>query len=138
MLLDGIWKEFAQAQIIDFNGNNWTQDANSWPFPAPFYVISAYNPCGKKQTANANSILHARLEKYLQETFPAALSIETTGENKDGQWKEVSLAIGGIAISDAVDIAQRFDQLAFFRFTENVIQLIAANGAVYHERRLNK
>jgi hypothetical protein len=121
----GGWDAYVSAvvRIESPGGARWLKPApifrteGRYPDPdgRPIYVLTAYNPDGRRVPDAANAAAHARLESQLRRRgltwWPA--------EGGDVTWThvEASVALVGVAEAEAVALGAAFNQDAIFVFS---------------------
>jgi len=103
-------------------------DAILLPIDPPLFVITASNPFGKLLNSTVNEARHIELYRAIGGLQANASIIETTGCSSDGQWEEQGWGISGLKLSQALALAQQFDQEAIFALTEQHKILFASSG----------
>lgn len=122
-LPDNLLKHYANSEIVTMEGALW---AGTGSLPFPLFIITAHNPFSMK-TSSINDALHKCLQTFLQAHFPEAQWEEVVGQSKDGQWKEISLAISGLSEEQAIAIGRHFAQWAIFRLDDNGLVVVACS-----------
>ncbi len=90
------------------------------------HVLTAWNPYGRSRPLAVNLSHHAQLRDVLRDlgwhTRPAG------ARAPDWQWAERSIAILGVAESDVAEVARDFGQPAFYRWTNDRLHVMSADG----------
>jgi len=130
-----VWDAFASTEIMGLDDAPviWAgRGATPLPLPEPVHVITAQNPHERVLEDNVNNERHQLLHHYLEMRFPKAGLMEVVGRSSSGPWAEASWAISGLTRTEALAIAQRFQQRAIFELTEADLLVIGVDG---QERR---
>ena len=133
-----VWDAFADTEIVGVEDPSlvWAgRGAGLLPLPAPVHVITAQNPHERVLEQDINDKRHHLLHRYLQMRAPEAQWIEVLGRSCRGPWAEASWAISGLPRSEALAIAQRFEQRAVFELTQADQLVIGVDGK---ERRRSR
>ncbi len=91
----------------------------------PIAVLTAWNPMSKKRSEDENcraqARLAARIDQMGLERWPAVNAPQT-------EWQEESFAIPQLPLSDAADLADEFEQCAFYYVAQDVLELATRRG----------
>lgn len=121
MIPQDLLAAYSSAVVTDLQGNDL---AGTTSLPFPLFIITAHNPYSMKTSA-INDALHECLKVYLATHFPMVQWEEAIGQSRNGQWKELGLAISGLSQKEAVAIGGVFAQWAIFRLDHNGLTIIS-------------
>jgi hypothetical protein len=122
------WLAYSSATIKHYALFLTGPHAIPLPTDPPLFIITAFNPFGKLLNSTVNEARHIELYRAIGGLQANASIIETTGCSSDGQWEEQSWGISGLKLSQALVLAQQFDQEAIFALTEQHKILFASSG----------
>jgi hypothetical protein len=99
-------------------------DVGKFPFDAPVHIITAYNPAGIEIDEEINFGRHRSLGLALQRrnVFP------TVGSAPDGSMPEPGFGVLDMTLSDALELASDFGQLAIYRWTPHALSIVDVDG----------
>jgi hypothetical protein len=109
-----IWQAFGRARLC------WKDKSDVLKLARPIHIITAYNPHGRRHSKFYNWLAHYLLRLYLFLRFPRAKVVEMIGHSECESWQEVSYAVNGLTLVQALGIAKLFCQLAIFAIDETV------------------
>jgi hypothetical protein len=104
-------------------------DVGVFPFPAPVHIITAYNPAGVETDDDANITNH----RLLGDAVAGLDVIASVGSAPDGSMAEPGFALLGVPFGDALRLARRFGQRAFYRWTPEALIIVGVDEPVRHE-----
>jgi hypothetical protein len=99
-------------------------DLGMFPFDAPVHIITAYNPAGIEIDEETNLSRHRSLVLALnrRDVFP------TVGSAPDGSMPEPGFGVLDMTLSDALELASNFRQLAIYRWTPDALSVVDVDG----------
>jgi Protein of unknown function (DUF3293) len=95
-----------------------------FPFDGPVHIITAYNPAGIEIDEETNVGRHRSLGLALhcRNLFP------TVGSAPDGSMPEPGFGVLDMTLSDALELASDFGQLAIYRWTPDALSIVDVDG----------
>ncbi len=135
------WQQYGRTLVrVEIEPRRWVlmngpEAVEGLPHPGPLFVITAWNPGSRFLSGVENRRRQAELEALLEAGGVAG--VPAIGEGVDVDHAEVGRALWGIDRAQAVAYGARFEQDAFFEFTDTDTRLVFCRDGrvVTHPRR---
>jgi hypothetical protein len=105
-------------------------DIGIFPLDAAVHIITAYNPAGIEIDEESNIGRHRSLGRALTRHSVVA----TVGSAPDGSLPEPGYGVLDMTLSDALELASNFGQLAIYRWTPEAFTIVDVDGT-YRRRQ---
>jgi hypothetical protein len=122
------WEAYART-VVSFESSpgTWSDlsgpDAiGEFPFAGPVFVITAYNPYGRRRSDDENAGDLARLVGDIMQIGGSVARAE--GRSADGDYSEPSVVVWGIDHETAVQLGAAYRQEAIFEITAATITVV--------------
>ncbi len=110
----------ARSGWVDINGPNAVV---SLPMAPPAYMLTAWNPMGRRADVAVNDASQARLVADLEGS--GARWWRALGRAVDGSWAEEGFALSGVRLDEVLVLGRRYRQDAVFEVTEAEISILS-------------
>jgi hypothetical protein len=90
------------------------------------HVVTAHNPRAQLATAAQNDVADRRLARWSSQR--AVEHHRAIGRSADGSWSESGYCIVGLERAAALDLGQRFEQLAIFEVSPERTTVLFCTG----------
>ncbi len=121
--------ELAPGERVDLCGR---EAVEAWPFPGEVFGVTAWNPFGRRRSAEVNDEQTVSLAADL---FRAgATVIRADGRSYDDEFAEGGLLVWGVDVETVRRIAREYEQEAIYRIDADVLAVLGVFSDAVSER----